>query len=534
VGKISDGEITVLSQKKTMRYLIFERIGEFPLTEQQILYRILLNITTDRNDRSFLTETGISYTGILLVLNELLAYFTGEKRKKRIMCIITCCMAVLYDFPPVLIQQVIFRILSFTDTERKRQTGIGLVLMMTIDPACINTVSFLLPAVYRLSSCFPENSRIMPVMITSMIQSVKYHLVNPLQIILFPVLRRLTGWLWIFCLMQLFLPFPFVSAFYLLDHLFRIMNYADLPSDIRGPGLLLFLPLVYVMRKCRKSALISLCLLYVFMYAGLFHPFAEVTCINVGQGDCIHVKTPSGRNYLIDGGGSSDYDTGLKVVKPYLLKNGVRRIDAAFVTHLHEDHYGGIKSLAADGMIEKIAVYEANKQMENILQEETKAELIYLYGGMKVELDESCFIEVIAPERETDGKYRELIANTDDENDLSLIMKLNYDGKSVLITGDIDDDGEGNLVSKYGEHLDSDIMKVPHHGSKYSSSDPFVDAVSPVLAVFQVGKNNYGHPAPDVLSRYRARGCENVRNDKSGAIGVSVNEEALKVVCMIH
>ncbi len=262
---------------------------------------------------------------------------------------------------------------------------------------------------------------------------------------------------------------------------------------------------------------------------------ASVVFVDVGQGDCIHVKTPSGKNYLIDGGGSKDYDTGIKTVKPYLLKNGVRRIDAAFVTHLHEDHYGGIKSLAEDGMVDSVYVYEAYRQKKSELEKTLSTEIEFVHRGDDIQLDENISIEVLAPELKTELKYKEMLENEVDENELCLIFILNYEGTKILITGDIDEEGEEKLVRLCGDELDSDIIKVPHHGSKYSSSETFIKQVSPLVAVFQVGRNNYGHPSDEAIERYESENCLVVRNDKNGAVGIVRNDEGTaKVVYMIN
>ena len=262
---------------------------------------------------------------------------------------------------------------------------------------------------------------------------------------------------------------------------------------------------------------------------------AEITFVDVGQGDCVHIRTEEGRNYLIDGGGSETYDTGIKVLKPYLLKNGVKDIDAAFVTHLHEDHYGGIRALSADGMIDTIVFYEANKCLEKQIKSETDSDIQYIHRGQKVKLGENIFIEVVYPEKYPDKHYEKLVSEEDDENSSSLILKLCYEGVTMLVTGDIDEEGEEELLQEYGAELDCDIIKVPHHGSKYSSSESFIEMVSPVMAVFQVGKNNYGHPSQETIERYVARGCRIARNDTDGAIGISVNDNGeIKVVDMIR
>ncbi|MCI8647871.1 MAG: DNA internalization-related competence protein ComEC/Rec2 [Firmicutes bacterium] len=263
-----------------------------------------------------------------------------------------------------------------------------------------------------------------------------------------------------------------------------------------------------------------------FLSAGMEDGFsrAQIVFVDVGQGDCIHIKTPDGKHYLLDGGGSIRYDVGKKTLKPYLLKNGVKKLDAAFVTHLHEDHYGGIRSLAQQGMVDRIGVYEGNKVLEEKLKKESGAKFLYLHKGQRVTLGENVYLDILAPEKKTKQEYEEMAHNQEDENASSLIMKLTCENCSVLITGDLDQDGESGLVDMYGEKgLHCDVLKVAHHGSKYSSCDKFIDAVSPKAAVFQVGKNNFGHPDKTVIEKYRQRVIMVYRNDTSGAIGLCKN-----------
>ena len=285
--------------------------------------------------------------------------------------------------------------------------------------------------------------------------------------------------------------------------------------------------LMIVRRQVRRIAVVAtaICLTALLSVLVMSEPFDEagIVFVDVGQGDCIHIRTPSGKNYLVDGGGDTDYDVGVKTLKPYLLKNGVRKIDAAFVTHLHEDHYGGIKSLSAEGMIDMIGVYEANRYKKAELEAELDSEILYVHKGYSFNLDDDIVLEVISPEAESENNYRSMLENEEDENKMSLIMKITYKGKTLLVTGDIDEEGERDLIKKYSSELSCDIMKVPHHGSKYSSSEEFVKVTNPALAVFQVGRNNYGHPSAEAIARYRDRGCETARNDADGAIGLIID-----------
>ena len=168
---------------------------------------------------------------------------------------------------------------------------------------------------------------------------------------------------------------------------------------------------------------------------------------------------------------------------------------------------------------------EGNKVLEEKLKKESGAKFLYLHKGQRVTLGENVYLDILAPEKKTKQEYEEMAHNQEDENASSLIMKLTCENCSVLITGDLDQDGESGLVDMYGEKgLHCDVLKVAHHGSKYSSCDKFIDAVSPKAAVFQVGKNNFGHPDKTVIEKYRQRVIMVYRNDTSGAIGISIRK----------
>lgn len=269
----------------------------------------------------------------------------------------------------------------------------------------------------------------------------------------------------------------------------------------------------------------------------------DMVFVDVGQGDCMHLRSGS-RNYLIDGGGSTDYSVGEKTLRPYLLKNGVSRIEGAFVTHLHTDHYQGICDLAKAGMIRHLYVYEANRvQLPRICEETGLAEsaVVFLRQGQTVNLPGGNRIDVLWPSQKTDKEYQVMIADEENENASSLILRVTIDGTSMLATGDLDEDGEQELLRQYGStassdssasvSLQTDILKIGHHGSKTSSSEEFLDAVRPAFAVIQVGKNNiYGHPTPEVLRRLKERRIPVYRNDLQGAVGFEFQSGRVKQV----
>ncbi len=250
----------------------------------------------------------------------------------------------------------------------------------------------------------------------------------------------------------------------------------------------------------------------------------DMIFVDVGQGDCLHIKA-GGKNILIDGGGNFNYNIGKSTLKPYLLKNGVTKIDMAIATHLHTDHYQGLKELSQTYRIKTLGVYEANSVNESTLKNEFEADgIFYLAAGDVINVSKSVYIEVLSPDRGND-------LDEEDENKNSLVLRVNVKGVTVLMTGDIDEKGENALISDTG--VKADILKVAHHGSKYSSCDEFIKAVKPQIAVIQVGKNTYGHPSSEAIERLEKNEAAVYRNDEKGAIGITVTgDKKVKISTM--
>ncbi|MEE1037546.1 MAG: DNA internalization-related competence protein ComEC/Rec2, partial [Eubacterium sp.] len=254
--------------------------------------------------------------------------------------------------------------------------------------------------------------------------------------------------------------------------------------------------LIYIRKFYGKLKVIISCVLIVtiFVSANMRVPLvkSDLVFVDVGQGDCLHIKDDD-KDILIDGGGSFGYNVGKKVLKPYLLKNRCSSLDLAAATHLHTDHYKGLEELIEIFYVDKVLT-------------EGKA-------GDLIKVSDMCFIEILWPE-----KYDK---DAEDENENSLIFKVVVSGISVLVTGDITREGEKKLLEKYrgSGKLKADILKVAHHGSGYSSCEEFLREVTPDAAVISVGKNNYGHPSEDVLKKLNSLGIKVFRTDQMGAVG---------------
>ncbi|MCI8609220.1 MAG: DNA internalization-related competence protein ComEC/Rec2 [Firmicutes bacterium] len=224
----------------------------------------------------------------------------------------------------------------------------------------------------------------------------------------------------------------------------------------------------------------------------------QIVFVDVGQGDCVHIREGN-RNILIDGGGSANYNVGKQTLKPYLLKNGVGHVDLAIATHLHMDHYQGIKELDEIYPIHTIGTG-----------------MVY---GDEVKVSNEVWIETLWPINLDDGV-------TQDGNDLCSVFMIHYYGWKVLMTGDLDEKGEREMMAFYRERgqierLKANVLKVGHHGSKTSTCQEFLEVVKPELAVIQVGVYNiYGHPHGKTIEKCQKRGIIVKRNDKNGAIGL--------------
>lgn len=262
--------------------------------------------------------------------------------------------------------------------------------------------------------------------------------------------------------------------------------------------------------------------------------------VDVGQGDCTYLKTPSEKNILIDGGGNRDkekYDVGKKVLFPYLLDRRVKKLDYIIVSHFDADHAQGLEAVIQNIKVKNIIVC---KQASNsaLYQEIIKlckkknVNIITVKRGQNIKIDKYVYFEILHPGNIMldDGKGG-LNAN-------AIVAKMYCTIKNktttVMFTGDIEEKAEEELVKIYGDKLKADILKVAHHGSKTSSIAEFLKCVSPKIALIGVGKDNtFGHPNSGVLSRLENINAKIYRTDKLGEITVTISKNKASIKTMI-
>jgi competence protein ComEC len=228
---------------------------------------------------------------------------------------------------------------------------------------------------------------------------------------------------------------------------------------------------------------------------------------------------------VIDGGGTYDdtFDTGARVLEPFLRFRGIDRIDLVVLSHPHPDHLNGLFRLLARFPVG--ALWTSGDDGHNPRYRQLLA-LARQHGvptPVPRALERGTFrLRPLGPWL---GASIGAPPGTS-VNDASLVLQLQFAGRAVLFPGDLEADGEAELVGNAAAGLSvaSDVLKVPHHGSRTSSSEELLGAVRPSLAVISLGRQNRFHfPRPEVLRRYRQRGVRVLRTDESGAILVTID-----------
>lgn len=253
--------------------------------------------------------------------------------------------------------------------------------------------------------------------------------------------------------------------------------------------------------------------------------------LDVGQGDCIFLRTPSGHTILVDGGGRSDDPKtdiiGPRVVEPFLRREGVNKIDLVVLTHPHEDHVQGLVSVVRDfrvGMVLDPGIPQGSKAYQEFLKTVQRRRVLYRRAtrGQEIDFGDGVRARVLNP------PPNHLVGTEDDTNNNSIVLRITYGKSAILLTGDAGADAETDIMAS-GANLASDVLKVCHHGSLTGTSEEWLDAVRPKIAVISVGKNSFGHPSKAVVERLAGRGIKVYRTDRDGAITVSFSARNLSV-----
>lgn len=342
--------------------------------------------------------------------------------------------------------------------------------------------------------------------------------------------------------------FIFGGVYYLLKIYETICNIANsLPFHIIVTGkpsilqiIIYYIILVIILKiisknkdnsrfiiKYRMTILISaafslMILFYTYHYNGLYVAF-----LDVGQGDCIFIRSPSGQTYMIDGGSSDIKSVGEYRILPFLRYNGIDKLDYIIMTHADDDHISGLTEIINQSDKGDIHVHnmifpnpsdkckDASYNDMVSLCKEKNIKTHFINTGDKIHdkyIDMTCLNPSKNFESESANAY-------------STVISLIYGKNSYIFMGDVEKEGEEdvlNILSSSDSDIFSDrydVLKAAHHGSKNSSSEELLKELSPALSVISCGKNNrYGHPHKELLERLNKISSDIVRTDESGAV----------------
>lgn len=258
----------------------------------------------------------------------------------------------------------------------------------------------------------------------------------------------------------------------------------------------------------------------------------EIHYIDVGQGDCSLIKW-EGAAVLIDCGERENADAVLK----YLKKQGIEKLDMIIATHPHSDHIGGMGDIISEIDVERVIAPKVSSDMtpttktyerflaalKNKAMKLTAAKpgTVYaLAGKTSASMEKQPpKLEILAP-----------VADYDDLNDYSVVVRMTYGETSYLFTGDAEARAEKDILDS-GADVSANVLKAGHHGSSTSTSKKFFEAVSPDICVIQCGEgNSYGHPHAEILERLEGAGVKCFRNDISGTVTVYSDGEEIFVI----
>jgi len=265
---------------------------------------------------------------------------------------------------------------------------------------------------------------------------------------------------------------------------------------------------------------------FIVLFMQIISPLNSLSVhfLNVGYGDSILIKTPQEKNILIDGGGTPfhDFDVGENIVLPYLRRLGVKHIDLIFLTHPDIDHLEGLIPILKEMKVDMVIDSGINCQQDtylnflSLIQEDEEISYYQARAGDVIKLSPDLQLVVLNPLNRKD------YGQQSNFNNHSIVLKLLYKNISFLFTGDIEEKAEMNLLS-WNTFLQSDILKVAHHGSNTSTTDLFLNQVKPEVAIISVGTNNFNHPNAEVMEKLEAS-CQKVfRTDLNGTILIRSN-----------
>lgn len=454
------------------------------------------------------------------------------------------CYGLMTGWTASVLRSLIQSLLAEFGIKKLDNMGITLLLLFLFLPHFLLTVGGVLSCSYAFLLClfdFEEMSSLKKSICTSLVLSLGilpfltfyYGTFQPVSLILtamfsivfdsflLPVLTVFFALSGLVIFSQINPLFEWMEAF-----LTWIQSWIGQPLILGKPSLFQFglmIAVLVMLFDFWKKPQFRICLLMIFglLMVWVKHPLTnEVTMVDVGQGDSIFLRSMKGDTILIDVGGkvtfgskekwqeASQTSNAEKTLIPYLQARGVSQIDHLVLTHTDTDHIGDLEEVAKRFKIKEICVSQGALTKPSFVKRlrTLKRPVRTLKAGDNLPMMGSK-LQVLYPNKVGDG------GNND-----SIVLYGKLLGSSFLFTGDLEKEGEEELMVSY-PNLKASVLKAGHHGSKGSSSEAFLDQLQPSLALVSAGENNrYKHPNDETLERFKERHIKVLRTDQNGAI----------------
>ena len=454
------------------------------------------------------------------------------------------CYGLMTGWTASVLRSLVQSLLAEFGIKKLDNMGITLLLLFLLLPHFLLTVGGVLSCSYAFLLClfdFEDLSSLKKSIYTSLVLSLGilpfltyyYGTFQPVSLILTAIFSVVFD-SFLLPVLTVFFALSGLVIFSQINPLFEwmesfltwIQSWIGQPLILGKPSLFQFglmIAVLVMLFDFWKKPQFRICLLMIFglLMVWVKHPLTnEVTVVDVGQGDSIFLRSMKGDTILIDVGGkvtfgtkekwqeSSQTSNAEKTLIPYLQARGVSQIDYLVLTHTDTDHIGDLEEVAKCFKIKEICVSQGALTKPSFVKRlrTIKCPVHTLKAGDKLPMMGSN-LQVLYPNKVGDG------GNND-----SIVLYGKLLGSSFLFTGDLEKEGEEELMASYPT-LRASVLKAGHHGSKGSSSEAFLDQLHPSLALVSAGENNrYKHPNDETLERFKQRHIKVLRTDKDGAI----------------
>ncbi len=314
------------------------------------------------------------------------------------------------------------------------------------------------------------------------------------------------------------IPFPGVTFCILFFLSFLLLS---------RPGLTFFEFNTFAIRAYHISLFLIALAIWIAPILQPFQPL-RVDFLGLGQGDCIVIRMPDNKVIIVDGGPPirTSHEKDIPVLVDYLLAQGISRIDMMILSHPQADHIGAFKFVVEHFPVSMFLEGERHSEIKayhTLIESLEKHQVprTTITQGDCIQIGEDTKMWVLHPDEAA-------LRKNQDVNEKSVVLLFQHEGFDLLLTGDIGKSTEKLLCARYG-NWDTDILKVPHHGSRYSTTQQFLLETKPEIAVIQAGKNTYGHPHQDTLERLRTANAFTFRTDHDGTVRMRTFGEGVRV-----